>query len=343
MEFFIDAKNEVADDILFFVRQHVPSFKSSTGSINDLDPVIVKRRVAGQTPSLTDVIDWKQSFFLNLICQLPCTLTVSVCKKGEVKSKSSQIFDPSQPSQTDQEKKSGMIAIKRITKKVYASPYKSRMDAKDPATNECSYPLVYYTINDFEVENLHSILLPNDYLCAELSVTIPDNPTSAAYIEATKLVSEITLDQDLDPFPLPPNYTKAILFQGAVSFKALSDVYQQKGIAALNQMRSGWGKKENVQSEPRTEYVLMRGPHGKGQCQGTLAALILVAIQQPDAIMPTLPPTGVLGFLKDAFKNNSNSETSLLIDAPDKLDCSMTFTNVPWQSIAADLLEITKI
>ena len=340
MEFFIDAKNEVADDILFFVRQHVSSFKSSTGSINDLDPVIVKRRIAGQTPSLSDVIDWKQSFFLNLICQLPCTLTVAVCKKDDPKSKSSQIFDPSQPQQADQEKKSAMTASKRITKKVYASPYKSRMDAKDPTTNECSYPLVYYTINDFEVETLHSIMVPGDYLCAELSVTIPDNPNSAAYVQATSLVSEITIDQDRDPFPLPPNYTKVILFQGAVSFKALSDVYQQKGVAALNQMKSGWGKKDNSINQPRTEYVLMRGPHGKGQCQGNLF-FTLVAIQQPDAVMPSIPPPGVLGFLKDAFKNNSSE--SITIDAPDKLDCSMTFTNVPWQSIASDLLENTKI
>ena len=274
MEFFIDAKNEVADDILFFVRQFVPSSKSSTGSINDLEPVFVKRRVVGQAPNLHDIIDWKQSFFLNLICQLPCTLTVAVCKKVDECNEKERTVTDLQTGLRDtdtnktKEKGSVMIARKRITNKVFASPYKSRMDVKDAITNECSFPLVYYTINDFEDQNLHLSITSGEYLCAELSVTIPNTPTSQGYSRATALVSEVTLDQDTDPFPLPPGYSKIILFQGAVAFKALSDVYQQKGVASLTQMRNGWGRKDISVSSSRTEYVLMRGPHGKGQCQG---------------------------------------------------------------------------
>ncbi|KAJ3312982.1 hypothetical protein HDV04_002464 [Boothiomyces sp. JEL0838] len=263
MEFFIDAKHEVVDDLLFFVRQYVPSHKSSTGSINDQDPVLVKRRVAGQTPALTDVIDWKQSFFLNLISQLPCTLTVSICTRSNI--------EETKNSNGELQKKNAMIASKRITRKVYAAPYKSRMDVKDALMNECSYPLVYYTVNDFEMDSLHLQIGPGEYLCAELSVTIPNESTSEAYVKATELVSKITLEEDTDPFPLPKNHQKVILFQGAVPFKSLSDVYMQKGVAAAHQVKQGWGRlADPTLVGPRTEYILMRGPQGKGQCQGTI-------------------------------------------------------------------------
>jgi hypothetical protein len=262
MEYFIDESNQVADDLLFFVRQYVPSHKSSTGSINELDPVLVKRRVPGQTPALSDVIDWKQSFFLNLVCQLPCTLTVSVCTKAGDSMDSGENTSPSI-------KKSTMVCKSRITRKVFAAPYKSRMDVKDAVMNECSYPIVYYTINEFESDSLHMNISSGEYLCAELSVTIPNSQQLEDYISATEKVSNISISDNSDPFPLPVEHSKVILFQGAVSFNALSAVYQQKGVAAQVQMKSGWGKPLNSPTS-RIEYVLMRGPQGKGQCQGII-------------------------------------------------------------------------
>ncbi|KAJ3275945.1 hypothetical protein HDV01_006812 [Terramyces sp. JEL0728] len=313
MEFFIDAKHEVVDDLLFFVRQYVPSHKSSTGSINDQDPVLVKRRVAGQTPALTDVIDWKQSFFLNLISQLPCTLTVSICTRSN--------SEETRASNGELQKKNTMIASKRITRKVFAAPYKSRMDVKDALMNECSYPLVYYTVNDFETDSLHLQIAPGEYLCAELSVTIPNESSSEAYIKATELVSKITLEEDSDPFPLPRDHQKVILFQGAVPFKALSDVYMQKGVAAAHQVKQGWGRLADPNSAgTRTEYILMRGPQGKGQCQ-----------EQPQN-------ASIYGFLKTVVKSQFVQE-SIPVQPPEVLDCSMTYVNVPWQSIACDLID----
>ncbi|KAI8896311.1 hypothetical protein BC833DRAFT_597964 [Globomyces pollinis-pini] len=339
MEYFIDAKHEVTDDILFFVRQYVPSHKSSTGSINDLDPVLVKRRIAGQIPQLADVIDWKQSFFLNLISQLPCTLTVSICtrsleidKRKKWGSDSSEDIRQSTGDLSEPAKKNTMVAVKRVTKKVFAAPYKSRMDVKDAQMNECSYPLVYYTNNDFQEESLHLKIKPGEYLCAELSLTIPETKTSTEFINATEKVSQISLEDNSEPFPLPPNFSKITFFQGAVSFKALSDIYQQKGVAAANQRRNGWGNRSDEPfNSPRIEYVLMRGPHGKGQCQ--------VAIQHPGSISLQSSSDGLLGFFKDVVKSHLGQDSTDSIPVPDLLECSMTYVNIPWQSIAADLLE----
>ena len=241
MEYFINADSKVSDDLLFFARKYVPPRRSSTGSINEREAVLVRRRIPGQAPALNDVINWKQSFFLNLICQQPCTLTASICTRfgGEKR----------------------MVALKRVTRKVFAQPYKSRMDVKDAVMNECSYPLVYYTINDFESDVLHLPIFPDEYLCVELAVVVPTRPepNSDGYLNAADNVASISVKDDDDPFPIPKGYDKVVLFQGAVSFQALSAVYQQKGTTHLG---------NDDPRVHRTEYIQMKGPHGNGQCQG---------------------------------------------------------------------------
>ena len=328
MEYFLSPQHEVQDDLLFFVRQFVPSFKSSTGSINDLEPVFVKRRVPGVIPSLSDVVDWKSSFFLNLISQLPCTLGVSVCSRY-TPPKTETVLMNNESIESLDDNKSKMVANTRITKKVYAAPYKSRMDVRDAVMNECSYPVVYYTVNDYESDDLHLTITEKEYLCVELSMTLPNDPTSENYKKATECVEKISLQQDNSPFPLPSGYSKVILFQGAVSFNSLVDIYQQKGIAAQNQLRNGWGKGGEVVG-PRKEYIMMRGPQGKGQCQ--------VAIADPEPLLE--PPPTFLKTISSVFKSISPQDPSL--PRPTSLVCSMTYVNVPLQSISTDLIAFQK-
>ena len=227
MEYFIHIDSTVSDDLLFFVRKLL---------LPSEDTVLVRRRIAGQPPTLNEQIDWKQSFFLNMICQQPCTLTATICTKSNAK----------------------MTAHKRITKKVYAAPFKSRMDIKDAVMNECSYPLVYYTINDFESDTLHLPIFQDEYFCVQLSTVVPIDPGINSYCDATEKVQAILVNDDNNPFPTPEGYEKVILFQGAVSFNALCQAYQQKG---QNNIEQGY--------RHRTEYIQMKAPlSGDGHCQG---------------------------------------------------------------------------
>ena len=240
IEYFINSTHDSNDDLLFFVRL-IP-----LGN----DSIFVKRKIphAG-LPPLEDLVDWKQTFFLNLISQISCTMTVAVCEKSsdttlprhlaspselllnqqsnipktlpsshsldnlknnlestkgidmihnkipeplvvgsaptpaaeyahhmpqksnsdllhssnESLHASSKLFQPiahekrrlseknapikpNLNSDKHPSTKNKMIAKKRIIKKVYSAPYKSRMDVKDAFMNECSFPLVYYTV-----------------------------------------------------------------------------------------------------------------------------------------------------------------------------------------------------
>ncbi|KAJ3058703.1 hypothetical protein HK102_010351, partial [Quaeritorhiza haematococci] len=284
MEYFLETHLEGNDDLLFFVRQYHHALLDQ-----DQDPIFVRRKVNNIMPSLNDVVCWKQTFFLNLIVQLPCTLTVAVCKRGSPPSSSpnasagtagnGEARTSSSPSQHDsssssettttttpQKPKSRMLALRRITKKVYAAPYKSRMDVKDAFMNECSYPLVYYTIPDYESHDLHLPIREKEYLCVELSVTIPDPHTKSSppATSPTEAVASVSLQDDQTPFPVPRGYKKIVLFQGAVPFSSLLDIYMQKGLAAQNQMRLSWNKLSTHSSSHTSNRSSFHGGGGGG-------------------------------------------------------------------------------
>ncbi|KAI9323929.1 hypothetical protein DFJ73DRAFT_791461 [Zopfochytrium polystomum] len=391
---------------------------------------------------MTDPVDWKQTFFLNLIIQLPCTLTVAVCKRIPANSSSSQMTGgtktrtlakteervvvvdkgtelvergrpndvqrsgspdgaesgtddkitngtrtSTKPSSSRDSNKSRMVALRRITKKVYAAPYKSRMDVKDAFMNELSYPLIFYTVNDYESHDLHLPIWEREYLCVELSVNAPLDPAAASALNHEGAVAAVSIEDDPSPFPIPRGYFKVVLFQGAVPYSSLLDIFQQKGLASQNQRRNrsggggggggggfGGGFGGGGGGGERTEYIMMRGPHGKGQCQ--------VAIQDHSNAagagagggadggsgsagssgFSTSPGRGMtlsdrLRFLGDTVRAGINAVTGATsptsssgsLDSltttprkPDSLRCSMTYVNVPWQSIISDLIDHAK-
>ncbi|RKO95266.1 hypothetical protein CAUPRSCDRAFT_13020 [Caulochytrium protostelioides] len=148
--------------------------------------------------------------------------------------------------------KARMRAVKRITKKVYTQPYKSRMD-KDGMMNEISFPLMYYTVNDYDNRTLHLPIASRHYLCVELAVNLPrDEPAHPTHLPelgdlgawlppgvrgagagptvSSPLESDhhVPVEVDDSPFPVPSSHTKIVLFQGAVPYSALLDIFHQK-------------------------------------------------------------------------------------------------------------------
>jgi len=150
------------------------------------------------------------------------------------------------------------------------------MDIKDTSM-ECSYPLIYYVVDDYEEMFEQLIVREDEYLCVELAVTIPSKSND------DEEDSENDSDDDYygrsgsrhhrsrlsyrpmanGPFPpqVPSTDTKITLFQGAAPFSALLDIYKQKASGKLNK-RFKMGP-----VTPPTEYVMMRGPNSKGHAQ----------------------------------------------------------------------------
>ncbi|KAF9540480.1 hypothetical protein EC957_004053 [Mortierella hygrophila] len=293
--FVSDQSDDRNDDLLFFVQR--VSDEAQNGGLG-VDPVFVKRKVKGTngqgilTPEQEDVVLWKDTFFLNVIVQLQCKLTVAVC---------SRVSETNPVTGTT---KTSMICTrKHVSKHVYASPTKSRMDVKEESV-ECSWPLIYYVIDDFEDSFEQLMVRDNEYLCVELAVTVPTArtgyPTSTAAThhqpsgpKSSVVSGPLTLNtshhgrtkanaQDsnnpqsptgdgLQPGrPFPSTSTrggnKITLFQGAAGFQSLLGIYQQKAASKV-----GRRFKLGPHTVP-TEFVMMRGPGARGHAQVAITA-----------------------------------------------------------------------
>ncbi|ORY43319.1 hypothetical protein BCR33DRAFT_717550 [Rhizoclosmatium globosum] len=393
---FFLADSTLHDDLLFFV-----AMDSDIG-------ISVRRKLSdGSMPDLKGLeVNWCETFFLNLIVQMHCSLTVSVCKRDssgakrhssanveKVLGSTASTASHQQPQQTPSTTttsstspaKSRMVALRRITKKVYAAPYKSRMDVKDAFMNEIAYPLVYYTVNDYESTDLHLHIQEREYLCVELSVLIPSNIDTTQLRDSLHSSTSSTMPlppsvaEDSTPFPVPQGFKKVVLFQGAVPYTALLDVFLQKSSTNNSSIlpKSDWGNLTNSKSntslngikgaQERTEYIMMRGPRGKGVCQVAICENILSDPTVVDSKLSSSPPTSS-GVTTASISNNASSAAnssllgmlsgtvktgiSILRSAlgedsgsqeannrkPDALRCSMTYVNVPWHSIISDLV-----
>jgi len=179
---------------------------------------------------------------------------------------------------------------KHVSKRVYASPTKSRMDVKEESV-ECSWPLIYYVVDDFEDMFEQLMVRDNEYLCVELAVTLPTAVSSTSLSGDSGGIPKIStsgLSRHVDPVSTPdglragkpfpsasfmtspnaPGSTKVsnkiTLFQGAAGFQSLLGIYQQKAAPKIG--KRSFKNLLGPLTVP-TEFVMMRGPGGRGHAQ----------------------------------------------------------------------------
>ncbi|KXS20291.1 hypothetical protein M427DRAFT_152151 [Gonapodya prolifera JEL478] len=445
------------DDMLFFVKKN--RSPPSGG-----DALMVRRKVSNTLPTLPEPVDWKSTFWLNVVIQCACRLTVTVCVRESVsdegldgsEGKGATSTKPSKDGSTDNSKKRAVMRpLRRISRKVYPSAYRTNMADKESA-HEPSFPHIYFSQLNFQDSELHLDVCPGEWLCVELAVVVPggasgsaggsstsspmlgrrgigvaaegagdvdtfyDLPltgqtppvlrrasTSSSSLSASTGSLSSSLPAHLQhPFPTPAYHRKVVLFQGAVAYSALHDVYVQKasspkggaapgGMFGLfrsatdngmlarrqswtlfglfdssNNKGDGYGKGADV--EELLEYIMMRGPKGKGQCQvavsRSLRSLPSNVVLPPRA--PSTPPMTSVPRTHSLYNTYTSPPTdparasfdtrasfvrtrrtftrppSTAVqserpkdDAPTVLKASMTFITVPYGSVARDLTD----
>ncbi|KAJ2795050.1 hypothetical protein H4R21_005269 [Coemansia helicoidea] len=263
VQYFVESEEAGHDDMLFFVRRGGDA--GDGPAAGEPDPVFVLRKQAPPMvlPPIREGVMWKETFLLNLIVQMPCKLTVAVCRR---KSKQGA-------------QRSGMSVVrKHVSKRVYALPNKSRMDRpRDHASPpECSWPHIYYVIDDYEDMFEDMFIKKGEYLCVELSARIPapsgpDDPRTPPSGPLSGS-SEKPASQDgsagvfnsvrsrLTSAASATGSCKIVLFQGAASFGALVDNYVHR-LSSKNMLH-------RLRKPTYTpEFIMMRGPGGRGHAQ----------------------------------------------------------------------------
>ncbi|KAI9594649.1 hypothetical protein BDF19DRAFT_444412 [Syncephalis fuscata] len=383
-EYFVDYNDPDTDDLLFFVRKAVDqpderdamhddraSLSSSRPSSvfthrqtleDNADPVFVKRRQTQPNPMPhldNDIVLWKETFFLNLIVQVPVKLTVAVCKRN---------VEAASPTG----RRSSMIqTTRRVSRSVYAMPTKSSVNEKERSW-ECSWPLIYYVVEDFEDAFEQLVVRDGEYLCVELSAMVPattshynnsssDNnnnnnnnntrfDASGGTDAALSALNGRRVSQDGNS-----NY-KVTLFQGAASFAALMDNYKRKTAPKINRrFRLTTGN-----DPPLTEFIMMRGPGGKGHAQVAITGYDVHGAENQQysehkeyaspedyypkrsesPFAPFVRPNSAASFFQSLKRIALNEHPEPVVY--DSLQCCMTFVNVPWTSVVTDLMAVWK-
>lgn len=350
-----------------FTSLHLPSRllhkyeRQIASTLSSDGPIFVKRKTKdNRVPELNEIVQWKETFFLNLLIQMPFEMCVSVCQKP-LSVEQLAPYSPSAPIASRR-----MLVRKTVSKPVFANPNRSRMDKKS-SKNEITYPTLYFCVNDFEDVFEDVIVRETEYLCVELSMMIP---MSAAVATAAKPTTsgdgndyeDGTGGYDTDatnattttlPAQLPSEVVRVTLFQGAVPFSALLDVFQSKYkenplVKSFQRLSRSLGGHSTDETTQDTHYITMRGPGGKGHAQVAIRP-VNPASNAVSSVNSRLPSperssnsNNVLQGLTVALKRSILTPWRL----PDAeqlnehgMHCHMTYIHLNWQSIIRDLLQ----
>jgi hypothetical protein len=182
---FLSFKAEEDDDMLFFVRDlgmisstsksSTSTSSTSTALVSALDAapedkLLVLRRDSPYIPALTDrCIDWEHSVCLNAVLhRFTYKLAVAIGERQAQPTTSTLSSIASTSTQLN--------LFNKVTKRVYASPSKRRMDSKEGQT-QVTYPILCFAVDDFQDIYSNLIVRPGQMLCVQV------HPRQAPYCQ----------------------------------------------------------------------------------------------------------------------------------------------------------------
>jgi len=263
--------NSHSDDCLYFVKYEREESKKEEKKESNEEKFFVRRRDGKLLPEKGDpTINWEETFFLNtLLHHFEYQMDVSVrVRKHEAESG-----------------KKKLEVVKRVSKKVYATPNKIRMDTNKAEEVQLTYPILYFAIDDFnEAWKDISLNAEGQLVCVELFAS--------------------------GDFFVPGKNIKTRLFAGALDYEVVKKEYV--------------AKKWMWSSATTSHFFNLKGPNGKG------AAQMAVTGQQEIPLSP-----GSWSKFGGAIKRMSSNSNQNPI-----LNCSLTFLNMQWDMLVADIINV---
>ncbi|KAG9153070.1 hypothetical protein Leryth_012338 [Lithospermum erythrorhizon] len=318
------------DDLLFFVRKLGLHGYGFNDKVEDDSPYFVRR----WAPKLDDLIrgsivevDWRRSFYLNLIAHTTFSVTVAIC--------SHQVLQNYQGGQGRP-----LSPVYKVVKTVYASPSRINfhLDSRKEVETTAAYPDICFAVDDFDstfdavvltdVDHCYCVLLnahdgaafPNDKAAQESSSTDSSSPKS-------------------DPTPTKMKGSKITLFSGFVNYQMVRDAYDAG--------RSGFGSLLSLgHSSGKTDKLYMKGPGGRGEVEVAVSG-VADQSKELDNQSPTKKAVNFATIVKRAASvasvaakhayaaasSSRNSDEEML-----PLKCCLMSVSLPWEYIAHDLL-----
>ncbi|XP_017252371.1 uncharacterized protein LOC108222911 [Daucus carota subsp. sativus] len=327
-----EARRRLDDDLIFFVRKTSMDGFEFIDSAEDDSPYFV-RRWAPELNNLVEKnavnVDWRCSFYLNLIAHSSFSVTVLIC--------SHQALQNYQSGET-----TSISPICKVVKTVYASPDRVNfhVDSRKEVETTPSYPDVCFAVDDFDstfdamvltdVDHCFCVLLHAHGGAAFPSETISQDSSSSDNSSANS-------GNDTGKTKHP----KVTLFSGFVSYQIVRE--------ASDAGKSGFSSLLSIgHTSGKTHKLHMKGPGGRGEVEVAISGVLDGSMQgipsyssaksskKKSRIRETVRKAAIVA--SATAKHVYAAGESQSSDKTHPLKCCLMSISLPWECIAYDLL-----
>ncbi|CAL9764144.1 unnamed protein product [Musa acuminata subsp. burmannicoides] len=328
------SKGREEDDLVFFVRKMNLHGYGYSDDVEDGSPFFVRRwaprleKVVGEDFSC---VDWRRSFYLNLIAHTSYTVTVAICSKQDL-----------EQHQSGQD--ISLSPIYKVVKTVYASPSRVdfQLDHKKAAETLPAYPNICFSVDDFD-DTFDAVVLSERNHCYCVLLNAHGGPAFPTDEDLPECNSSRPVNVHKDVEEAKPS--KLTLFSGFVSYQMVREAYDAGKSRFGSLLSMGHG-------HTKTDKIYMRGPGGRGEVEVAVSGIADQSHQNAalsSAVHLSRKGSGIdLGTIvhraasaasvlaKHAYaatSPNRQSDGELL-----PLKCCLMSISLPWEYIAHDLL-----
>ncbi|XP_010936178.1 uncharacterized protein [Elaeis guineensis] len=326
------SKGRQEDDLIFFVRNMSLHGYGFNDTMEGHPPFFVRRwapqleKVVGE--NCADV-DWRRSFYLNLIAHTSFTVTVAICSIQDLhKHQNGEV--------------TSLSPIYKVVKTVYASPSRVNfhLDHKKAVETLPAYPNICFAVDDFD-DTFDAVVLSETDHCYCVLLNAHGGAAFPAEEDQPDCDSSVSLRLENDPERA--RSSKLTLFSGFVSYQMVREAYDAG--------KSRFGSLLSIgHVQAKTDRLYMRGPGGRGEVEVAVSGIADQSHQYtgpPSPLQLSKRGLGIgLGTIvhraasaaselaKHAYAvTNRSSDLELL-----PLKCCLMSISLPWELIAHDLL-----
>ncbi|XP_058081560.1 uncharacterized protein LOC131229577 isoform X1 [Magnolia sinica] len=252
-----ESKGRQDDDLIFFVRNTNLHGYGFNDNMEGIPPYFVRRwapkleKVVGE---ISADVDWRRSFYLNLIAHTSFTVSVAICSIQALRRHQNDADTPLSP-------------IYKVVKTVYASPSRVdfQLDSRKASETLPAYPNICFAIDDFD-STFDAVVLTETDHCFCVILNAHDGaafPTEKAADDGSSSKnSSLRVDTDSGRAKL----SKLTLFSGFVSYQMVREAYDAG--------KSRFGSLLSIgHSSPKTDRLYMRGPGGRGEVEVAVSGI----------------------------------------------------------------------
>lgn len=270
----------------------------------------------------SDEVDWRRSFYLNLIAHTSFTVTVAICSHEVLRNHQSGQDTPLSP-------------IYKVVKTVYASPSRVNfhLDSKKEVETTPAYPDICFAVDDFD-STFDAVVLSSTDHCYCVLLNAHDGAAFPTQKEQNDCISSSDT----------PLRTEITLFSGFVSYQMVREAYN----AGKSQFGGLWSLGHSLGKQDR---LYMKGPGGRGEVEVAVSGVI---DQSNEDVGPFSPVSvsnrgfGIGSIVRKAASVASvaakhayavaSATTSHDDELMIPLKCCLMSISLPWEHIAYDLL-----